>query len=214
MVDWGNDIEELADALGLGQFAVAGHSGGGPHALAVPHRMPDRATKVVLASPAAPFEERGMRKLMINKDLKTIARLHYLHHVIRWASNLTAKMAIKDIPSFVEAMAEDNSSDADTFLKDPAQRGMFEASFTAGMIQGGEGMFEMIEALWGWGFEPEDISHHVELFYGDADEIFDPKMSLHLAERLPDCTTHVWPEAGHYGFVDRERWTQFLSSAA
>jgi pimeloyl-ACP methyl ester carboxylesterase len=91
---------------------------------------------------------------------------------------------------------------------------MFEASFTAGMIQGGEGMFEMIEALWGWGFEPEDISHHVELFYGDADEIFDPKMSLHLAERLPDCTTHVWPEAGHYGFVDRERWTQFLSSAA
>ena len=28
MVDWGKDMEELADALGLGQFAVAGHSGG------------------------------------------------------------------------------------------------------------------------------------------------------------------------------------------
>jgi len=27
MVDWGKDMEELADSFGLGKFAVAGHSG-------------------------------------------------------------------------------------------------------------------------------------------------------------------------------------------
>jgi pimeloyl-ACP methyl ester carboxylesterase len=68
-------------------------------------------------------------------------------------------------------------------------------------------------ALWDWGFRPEDVSHHVDLFYGDADDMLDPKMPLHLAERLPDYTTHVWPGAGHYGFVDRDRWTQFLGAA-
>lgn len=212
MVDWGLDMEELANALALGQFAVAGHSGGGPHALAIPFRMPDRVTKIVLASPVSPLDEKGMARLLINKDLKLLAKLHFLHHLIKWGADYAGKKAEKDIPSFVEATAADDPSDADTFLKDPDQREMFEASFTAGMQQGGEGMYEMIMALWDWGFRPEDIPHHVELFYGDADDILDPRMPLHLAERLPDCSTHVWPGAGHYGFVDRPRWTAFLSA--
>jgi pimeloyl-ACP methyl ester carboxylesterase len=214
MVDWGQDMEELADALGLEQFAVAGHSGGAPHALAIPYRLPDRVTRIVLASPVAPLDEQGMGKLLINKDLKLVAKLHHLHHLIKWGSNYSAKKAEKDMPSFVEATAADDESDRDTFTKDPAQRAMFEASFTAGMIQGGEGIYEMTLALWDWGFRPEDITHHVELFYGDADDMLDPKMPLHLADRLPDCTTHVWPGAGHYGFVDRDRWTQFLQAVA
>ena len=35
------------------------------------------------------------------------------------------------MPSFVEATAKDDASDADTFLNDPAQRAMFEESFKA-----------------------------------------------------------------------------------
>ena len=31
MVDWGADMEQLVDALGVDGFTVAGHSGGGPH---------------------------------------------------------------------------------------------------------------------------------------------------------------------------------------
>ena len=213
MVNWGQDMEELADALGLGAFSVAGHSGGGPHALAIPFRLPDRVTKIVLASPVAPLDEKGMARLLINKDLKLIAKLHFLHHMIKWGADYAGKKAERDIPSFVEATAADDKSDAETFLKDPAQRAMFEASFTAGMQQGGEGMYEMIMALWDWGFRPEDVSHHVEMFYGDADDILDPKMPLHLADRLPDCSTHIWPGAGHYGFIDAKRWTEFLGAA-
>ena len=85
-------------------------------------RMPDRVGRVVLASPVAPLDEPGMAKLMINKDLKLIAKLHHLHHLIKWGSDLSAKKALKDMPSFVEATAKDDASDADTFLKDPAQR--------------------------------------------------------------------------------------------
>lgn len=214
MVDWGADMEALADALGIDQCNVAGHSGGSPHALAIAHRMPERVHKIVLASPVSPLDEHGMAKLMINKDLKLIAKLHHLHHVIKLGSNMAAKKALKDIPSFVEATAEDDPSDAPTFLDDPAQRAMFEASFAEGMAQGGEGMYEMTMALWDWGFDPADIDQPVTMYYGDADDILDPKMPLHLADLLPNCTTHVWPGAGHYGFVDRERWIDFFSAVA
>ena len=116
--------------------------------------------------------------------------------------------------NFVETIATDDPSAAATFLSDPALREMFEASFAAGMSQGGEGIVEMTMALWDWGFKPEDINQHVELFYGDADDILDPQMPQHLGARLPDCTTHVWNGAGHYGFVDRDRWTDFLTAVA
>ena len=70
----------------------------------------------------------------------------------------------------------------------------------------------MTMALWDWGFELEDVTQHFDVFYGDADDIISPEMPAHVAERLPDATPHVWPGAGHYGFVDRDRWTEFLGS--
>ncbi|MGB3687006.1 MAG: alpha/beta hydrolase [Ornithinimicrobium sp.] len=212
MVDWGADMEQLADELGLGRFAVAGHSGGGPHALSIAHRLPDRVTHGLLASPVGPFDQDGFDKMLVMKDLKVVARLRRFHRVIRWAFKSDVKKAKRDLGGYLEAMAEDDASDADTFLADPDQRAMFEASFTAGMAQDEEGLYEMTMALWGWGFEFDDVTQHFDVFYGDADDIIDPAMPLHVAERLPDADAHVWPGAGHYGFVDRDRWVQFLGA--
>jgi pimeloyl-ACP methyl ester carboxylesterase len=214
MVDWGKDIEELVDALGLGTFNVAGHSSGAPHALAITYRLSDRVGKIALASPVAPLDEPDMSELMINREMKLVVKLHHLHHVIKWAPKHSATKSEHDIPHFVETTANDDPSDADTFLTDPALREMFVASFAAGMSQGDERLFEITMALWDWGFKPEDINQHVELFYGDADDILDPKMPQHLGARLPNCTTHVWNGAGHYGFVDRQRWIDFLTAVA
>jgi pimeloyl-ACP methyl ester carboxylesterase len=214
MADWGPDMEQLADELGLGPFVVAGHSGGGPHALAVAAHLPDRVTKGVLASPVGPLDEDGFAKMMVNKDLKLIVKLHHFHRVIKWAYKSDIKKAKKDLGTFVESLAEDDASDADTFLADPAQREMFERSFEAGLAQDEEGAFEMTMALWDWGFEIEDVQQPFTVLYGDADDIVDPRMPARVAERLPNGSARVWPGAGHYGFVDRARWIDFLSAAA
>jgi pimeloyl-ACP methyl ester carboxylesterase len=109
-------------------------------------------------------------------------------------------------------MAEDDPSDASTFLDDPAQREMFETNFTAGLMQDEEGLYEMTMALWDRGFEIEEVLQPFEVFYGDADDIISPTMPEHVAHRLPQGSTHVWPGAGHYGFIDRDRWVWFLGS--
>ena len=49
------DIAAIADALGLSRFAVMGHSGGGPHALAAGALLPDRVLAVVSGSGLAPL---------------------------------------------------------------------------------------------------------------------------------------------------------------
>lgn len=214
MADWGPDMEQLADHVGLDRFAVAGHSGGGPHALAIAAHLPDRVVGGVLASPVGPFDEDGFAKMLVMRDLKLIVKLRHLHHVIRWAYRSDVRKAKRDIGTFVESMAENDPSDAQTFLSDPAQREMFEANFTAGMVQDEEGLYEMTMALWHWGFELEDVPQPFDVFYGDADQIISPQMPIHVAERLPRATLHVWPGAGHYGFVDRDRWAQFWAPLA
>lgn len=52
----GRDVEQLADALGLGRFAVMGSSGGGPHALACAAALGDRVSGVVTFASPAPYD--------------------------------------------------------------------------------------------------------------------------------------------------------------
>lgn len=212
MVDWAADMEQLADHLGLGRFAVAGHSGGSPHALSVAAGMPDRVTHGVLASPVGPLDRDGFAGLLAMRDLKVIVRLRRLRPLLRWALRSQTAKARKDIGAYLERMAADDPSDRHTFLSDPAQRTMFEANFSTGMEQGEEGMFEMTLALWQWGFEIAAVAQPFDVFYGDADDIISPDMPKRVAGQLADATATVWPGAGHYGFVDRGRWSAFLGA--
>ena len=50
------DVAAIAEALGIGRFAVLGHSGGGPHALACAALLPERVIAAVSVSAPAPFD--------------------------------------------------------------------------------------------------------------------------------------------------------------
>lgn len=214
MAEWADDMEQLADHLELSTFAVAGHSGGAPHALAIAARLPDRVTHGVLASPVGPFDKDGYSHMLAMKDLKLVVRIHRFQHLLRWAYKLDVKKAQKDIDAYLAETAKEDPSDAATFTASPEQRDMFVANFSAGMEQGEEGIFELTLALWNWGFDLSDVPQHFDVFYGDADDILEPAMPKQVAEQLPNSTAHVWPGAGHYGFVDADRWRQFLGAVA
>lgn len=44
ILDWPDEVVELADALGIARFGVQGMSGGGPYASVCAHKIPDRLT--------------------------------------------------------------------------------------------------------------------------------------------------------------------------
>lgn len=48
--DWPKDVISLADALGLGQFAVLGNSGGGAYVAACAAKIPERLSATVIVS--------------------------------------------------------------------------------------------------------------------------------------------------------------------
>lgn len=60
LVDWPDDVVQLADALGFERFAVAGNSAGGPYAAACAYKIPDRLTHTGIVSGVAPFDRLGV----------------------------------------------------------------------------------------------------------------------------------------------------------
>ena len=54
------DVAAIADALGIERFAVMGHSGGGPHALACAALLPERVLGAVIVAGLAPFQAEGL----------------------------------------------------------------------------------------------------------------------------------------------------------
>jgi pimeloyl-ACP methyl ester carboxylesterase len=214
ILDWVVDAEAIADAAGLERFVVAGHSGGGPHALAIAARLGDRVTKVGLAASIAPFDrpvdqggvDQGMVK---DKDLKLVFKLAHVKWMASAVGKVEAKHYAKHLHGFVAHCAEEWPADHDVFT-DPVLEPMFEAEFGAAFAQGGVGALDDMWGFLDWGFCPEDVMQHVEMWVGDADDILDPEMSTSLAKRLPDAMLHTWPDAGHYGVY--ARWQELLSS--
>jgi len=56
LIDWPEDVAQVADRLQIGRFAVEGVSAGGAYALACAYRMPDRLTGCALISSICPPE--------------------------------------------------------------------------------------------------------------------------------------------------------------
>jgi pimeloyl-ACP methyl ester carboxylesterase len=209
ILDWVADAEAVADAAELEQFVVAGHSGGGPHALAIAQRLGDRVTAIGLAAPIAPFDHGVDKGMVKDEDLKLIFKLAHVKWLANAAGKAESKHYEKHLHSFVAHCAKEWPADKGIFT-DPVLEPMFEAEFAAAFEQGGVGALDDMWGFLDWGFAPEDVDQHVELYVGDADDILDPAMSKRLSERLPDCTLHTWPGAGHYGVYGR--WPEFLTA--
>jgi pimeloyl-ACP methyl ester carboxylesterase len=216
LTGWARDAAALADALGLGVFTVAAHSLGSAHALALAHLLPHRVRRLALAAPVAPLDGHTLDAFVVGRELRTILRLHRwrLLPLIRWSLGRLSRQATRDFDGFIETTALNYPQNVDIFMSAPEQARIWKDSFRDGMGQGGEGLYEIARAICEpWGFRPEEVRQPVTVFYGDDDDVFAPQIPLRLAARLPDAQTKLWSGGGHYEFIRRERWADFLRAA-
>jgi pimeloyl-ACP methyl ester carboxylesterase len=69
ILDWPQDIAKLANSLGIRQFYLAGHSGGGPYVLACSFALPKRVIAATVLSCAGPINTPN-----IGRGMSTITR--------------------------------------------------------------------------------------------------------------------------------------------
>lgn len=200
LLDWPDDVAELADHLGLDSFAVAGESGGGPHALACAHRLARRLTMVLLLGSPSPAGFKGAtRGMSLGNRLGTLLG-RKASWLIRRVTRSYAPAFEKDPEGFVAAMAKQMARPDQALLKDELLREAIIRDLREAYRQGSDAQAvdgALITASREWGFGLREIAVPVFLWHGAEDTLVSVNMAEHLASELPRCKARFIPGAGH-----------------
>jgi pimeloyl-ACP methyl ester carboxylesterase len=199
LLDTTADLQELADALGLDRFAVAGISGGGPHAVGAAAAMPERVRLLALVSPCGPIVDHAGEIVMtaLNKLIfrqigpspkASSAFFWALRNLVLWSPDVAYRTLLQHV----------SSSDAEV-LAGPEVKANLQATFQEALRSGIDGAQQDLSLFCvPWGLTLDEIAVPAILWQGSADTVVPPDAAYHLANRLPNCRLHVIPAAGHY----------------
>lgn len=205
VVDWADDVRQVADALGIESFSVYGYSAGGPHALACAARLGDRVTSVGTVSGVGvsgiPGEFAGMgpNERLLHRLVRISPRF------VSGAYRLARSNARRSPDRFFRDFEKDCSESDRALLADPRAREAFLATVREALRPGVRGAVDDWVALdrRPWGFDPEEISVPTVLVYGDADRMVPVTQGRDLARRIPQARTIEVAGEGHLLIVKR-----------
>ncbi len=187
------DVAAVADALGLRRFAVLGHSGGGPHALACAALLPERVVAAVSLSAPAPFDADG------------------LDWFAGWSPGIAAenRAAARGRAALEAHWARAEPEDMSAFFTE-ADLAALDGRWSwvgqvagAAMKQGGDGLAEdTLASVQPWGFQPAAIGVPVLIVHGAADKMVPPAHGAWLGAHCPAAELRLIPRAGHLTVLD------------
>ncbi len=200
LVDWPKDILELADHLGIDTFAVAGESGGGPHALACAFCCPRRVTMALLLSSPSPANFKGVKQGMCLGNRIGLTLNRYAPWLVRWMIRRNAITFKKYPERFLDALAAQMAAPDKALLENVSFRNAILRDFREAYKQGGEGHVidgQLAMTSRSWGFSLSSISVPVFLWHGDVDTLVTRNMAQYLTCQLPRSKCYHVHRAGH-----------------
>jgi len=207
VVDCVGDVEALADALGIGRFAVEGGSGGGPHALAVGARLADRVTGVQCVVGVAPYDAPHF-DWTAGMDPENVKEFGW---ALEGEERLTEELT-KEEAKVRARVAEDPANLLDGFvlpeadvalLHDPRVQQLIRESATEECRNGvGGWVDDDLAFTYPWGFDVGELTVPVEVRYGASDVLVPAAHGDWLAAHIPGATARVESGKGHIGDPD------------
>jgi pimeloyl-ACP methyl ester carboxylesterase len=185
------DVSTIADALGIGQFAIMGHSGGGPHALACGALLPERVLAVVSVSGQAPFPAEGLDRFAgmaasIAAQVRAAARGRTaLEHYLATAEYDPEQFTPADHAALAGAWS-------------------WLGGVAGKALEGGpDGMVDdLLAYVAPWGFDPGQVGAPVLFLHGDQDRVVPCSHSEWLERHSRSAELWLRPDDGHISVLD------------
>ncbi len=202
VADVAEDMAAIADALGIGSFAVLGRSGGAPHALACAALLPERTTRVAALVPLAPRSAEGLDwfegMAVSNVDEYTAAALG--HGAVTALLSPAVEAIRADPTHLVPALDHDLPESDRHIVADFGIRRMLAQNFAEAVRHSADGWVDDALAFSApWGFDPGTITVPTLLWHGEAD-VFSPVGHSHwLGRRIPGARVVIQQGAAHFG---------------
>jgi len=192
ILDWPDDVIELANALQVDRFAVLGISGGGPYALACAYRIPGRLTTTSIVCGMGPSEapraKDGTAMLLPGKSA-----------LMRKLLLMLMAMGLRRNPErFLSQMRDAVAEPDKLLLAQPEVVQTFIYSMREAFRLGTRGAsLDAVLYKRSWGYHLQDISMQLHLWHGDLDTQVPVSVGQYVANAIPDCRAKFLPDEGH-----------------
>lgn len=194
LLDWPDDVVELADHLRIDRFAVVGVSGGGPYALACAYKIPERLTACgIVAGEWHPSHFFSFLTRFLPWLLIPIVGYFFRDE----------EHARKSLLRFTQQWPEPDRNS----LARPSISDLFVASIVEAFRQGTRGAaYDGMLVRRPWGFKLEEIAFPaLYLWHGKLDKDVPVTMGRAVAERLAQCKATYYPHDGHISLIVNHR---------
>ena len=204
--DWPFDINELANQLGIGRFAIIGVSGGGPYAAVCAWALPER---VICAGIAGGPDQLDEQETLFHLGAKNRAGLRMLR-MFPWlgkGSYAASAFVLKHWPLLMLDSHQHTLPLRDqAVLKETAVRNALASSFVESLRHGsGGGAHELSILCRPWNFDLREIRTPIALWHGELDTIVPVGMGRKIASQIPQCRAAFFSEDGHYSLLVTRR---------
>ncbi len=187
-------VRRIADELGIEKFAVMGHSGGGPHALACAALLPEHVIGAVSMAGLAPFKAEGL-DWFAHMATSGVASLMAAAEG-REAKERRENSGVEYDPEFTPADFAALSGDWKWLneIVGPA-------------LDNGPGPLidDDLAYVRPWGFEPEQVAAPTLLLHGRRDRVVPCSHSEWLARHCPNTELRVTSGDGHVSILNHAK---------
>ncbi|MFX0004897.1 MAG: alpha/beta fold hydrolase [Candidatus Hermodarchaeota archaeon] len=205
ILEWPDDVIELADHLNIQKFAVLGGSGGCPYALVCAAKIPGRLTYCGIVSGLGPIDlglegmDKGKQKeLKLAKSKPGLLTKFYkmIMKKILKMNEQTPKQLENNFQKRSKNLPEPDKK----IMVEPKQIRLYVELMAEPFRQGVKGVVHDIQLLSSdWGFNLKEIPTNLKVFlwHGELDTSVPVRMAKLLSEAIPNCTSKFYPNEAH-----------------
>ena len=203
LLDWPNDVIELASFLSIDRFSIFGLSGGGPHVLATTFEIPDRVNKAAIvsgtATPEMPNKFQGMWP-PVRLIFSTAKRLPKVNRFLLKQMAGVYSNEEQMLKRMKQALPK---PDVALIEEKPEIIKIFAEATKEAHRNGVEGdAWEWQLYVHTWMFQLKDIQKEIKLWYGLYDQQVPISMGRYLASKLPNAQLIEVENGGHFSTVN------------
>lgn len=202
-------LEAIADHLGLERFAIVAVSGGAPYAVALASRLGKRVTAMALVSPMGPIADMyRARGASGNRDLPRsqhwfFTRLPKSGKALSAAAMIAARGFRFSPRLSVRAFSRLLPVADSEILRRPHVQASLIRMTEGGLKQGVAGGLADLQIFsQPWDVDFSAVRARTVLWQGTDDSIVPVKAALWLGRQLPDCSIEIVEGFGHYWIYD------------
>jgi pimeloyl-ACP methyl ester carboxylesterase len=198
LLDWPDDVVELADFLGLDKFSVMGHSAGGAYAAACAIKIPERLTGVGMVSSAGPADAMPGAKGLMRAARFGCVLSRRAPRLLSWAFSSIGRCMKWQARNIVPLLGRIGPESDRLLLAQPWLRNALIASHSEAVRASHEGVCQDLRILASpWGFNLADIRIGVHVWHGKLDTVLSPDVSRYIADAIPVSRFRMYRDEGH-----------------